>query len=134
VATITKEFAFSAAHALDGLPPEHQCSRVHGHNYKVRIELTGFVHQPVGFVYDYGALAPFREYLDDNLDHRWLGFGDLLLPLQERTEKAALDFNPTAENLARHLHAIACDLFPFKNESIRIGVSETDKTWAYYFR
>jgi 6-pyruvoyl-tetrahydropterin synthase len=37
--TISKEFAFSAAHHLNGLPPSHPCSRVHGHNYVVRVVL-----------------------------------------------------------------------------------------------
>src|SRR5215468_9371730 len=33
--TISKFFEFSAAHHLTGLPDDHPCSRVHGHNYVV---------------------------------------------------------------------------------------------------
>ena len=39
--TISKDFAWSASHVLDGLPKGHQCGRLHGHNYVARIELSG---------------------------------------------------------------------------------------------
>ena len=37
---ITKEFHFSASHQLTALPAEHQCARLHGHNYIVVVELS----------------------------------------------------------------------------------------------
>ena len=36
---ISKEFYFSAAHALFGLPDDHPCTRLHGHNYVVTVHL-----------------------------------------------------------------------------------------------
>ena len=114
--TISKEFAFSAAHSLAGVPVGHPCARLHGHNYVVRVELsTPFVDR-VGFVRDYRELAPVKAYIDDQLDHRNLN--------------DALDgLNPTAENLARHLF----DLFkPAIPELSAVAVSETPKTWAVY--
>ncbi|HBU96439.1 6-pyruvoyl trahydropterin synthase family protein, partial [Thalassospira lucentensis] len=39
--TITKQFAFSASHQLAGLDADHPCSRLHGHNYIVEVELKG---------------------------------------------------------------------------------------------
>lgn len=36
---IRKEFHFSASHQLTHLPPDHQCARLHGHNYIVVVEL-----------------------------------------------------------------------------------------------
>lgn len=38
---IFKDFHFEAAHRLPNVPDAHKCSRLHGHNYKVRIEVTG---------------------------------------------------------------------------------------------
>lgn len=32
---ITKEYHFSASHRLAHLPDDHQCARLHGHNYVV---------------------------------------------------------------------------------------------------
>lgn len=37
---ITKEFHFSASHQLDYLPEGHQCKRLHGHNYIVKVTLA----------------------------------------------------------------------------------------------
>ncbi|MFI6697695.1 6-pyruvoyl trahydropterin synthase family protein [Streptomyces sp. NPDC050509] len=37
---ISKEFHFSASHQLDGLPEDHPCGRLHGHNYVVALELS----------------------------------------------------------------------------------------------
>ena len=37
---ITKEFHFSASHQLSHLPDDHQCARLHGHNYIVVVELA----------------------------------------------------------------------------------------------
>ena len=115
IATISKDFTFSAAHHLDGLPLDHQCSRAHGHNYIVRVELTGPVDD-VGMVLDYGDLGFVGAYLDGTFDHRDL---NAALP----------DLNPTAEHLAAHL----CEqLAPSLGHlELRVGVSETPKTWAW---
>jgi len=137
--TISKEFAFSAAHALIDLPDDHQCSRFHGHNYVIRVTLGSSSLDSKGFVRDYGELGTFKQWLDDRLDHRWLGFGQLgrvqgepgeghAFILKQRT-KPAFDFNPTAENMAKYLYDFAKTLYP---EVVAVGVSETPKTWAYY--
>lgn len=117
IATITKDFAFSASHRLDGLPETHQCARLHGHNYVIRVGIAGPVG-PVGFVVDYGELAPVKGYIDDELDHRHLN--DLL------------DFNPTAEHLAGHLVDVIRELVPAITDEheVSVAVSETPKTWA----
>lgn len=118
-ARISKDFAFSASHQLDGLPDDHQCARLHGHNYVVRLTLEGEVLPP-GFVVDYGALAPFKEWLDDTFDHRHLN--------------DVLDFNPTAENMAAHMAdaaaAFLADAGHTNVGEVQVSLSETPKTWA----
>lgn len=119
IATIAKDFAFSASHQLDGLPPEHQCSRLHGHNYIFRIEITGRVVDP-GFVIDYAELSPIKKWIDDNLDHRHLN--------------DVFDFNPTAENMAGNTADRVANLLAdagYENVTdVAVHVSETPKTWA----
>lgn len=116
---IEKDFAFSASHVLNGLPEGHQCGRLHGHNYTVRIRLTGTTLRDVGFLYDYGDLAPFKGLIDDTLDHRHLN--DVMVG------------NPTAENLAHHLANIAGGLLHLpRGVQVAVGVSETPKTWAWW--
>jgi 6-pyruvoyltetrahydropterin/6-carboxytetrahydropterin synthase len=119
--TISKEFAFSASHRLTGLPDGHPCSRLHGHNYLIVIKVSASYLDRVGFVIDYGDLAPFRDWIDDHLDHRHLN--DVFGP----------DTNPTAENLADLLADVARDVLALPPEfRLAIGVSETPKTWAWW--
>lgn len=87
-----------AAHLLEGLPPDHKCSRLHGHSYKVEIVLESETLIDVGFVFDFGDLAPFVQYVKDKMDHRYLN--------------KEFDFNPTCENLAEHLYQVAYKMFP----------------------
>lgn len=135
---IRKDFAFSASHQLDGLPPEHQCARLHGHNYVVTVELSARALDDTGFVLDYGLLGSFKRWLDGALDHRHLN--------------DVLTFNPTAELLAQYLAdrvamtlGVPCGAPPDSNApgSLLGGgalvpyvsgvcVSETPKTTAWY--
>ena len=57
--TIWKSYRFEAAHHLGGLPPEHQCGRVHGHSYRVTLEIRSEGLTDPGFVTDFGDLKPF---------------------------------------------------------------------------
>jgi len=74
--TIAKRFAFSASHTIGGLPPQHPCARLHGHNYEVELILRSPVLDGVGFVRDFGELAIVRDFIAATLDHqhlnRWL--------------------------------------------------------------
>lgn len=117
---ISKDFAFSASHQLTHLPGTHQCSRLHGHNYVVRVELTGGPLDEDGFVVDYGVLGPFKAWLDAHLDHRHLN--------------DVVDGFPTAEILAQHLGMIVLPQVVDLPEtvSVAVGVSETPKTWAWW--
>lgn len=112
---ISKEFSFSASHILELLPPEHPCSHLHGHNYVVTVHLRAKVLNDVGFVKDYRELDNVKSYIDKNLDHKHLN--DLFA------------FNPTAENIAKHLYDIFKEDIP---ELYAVEVSETPKTTAIY--
>ena len=113
---ITKRFEFSASHQLGGLPDEHPCARLHGHNYIVEVELQASELNAVGFVRDYRDLSAFKRYLDDTFDHRHIN--DVL-----GHDRA------TAETLARHFFEWCFERFP---ETSAARVSETPKTWAEY--
>lgn len=115
--TITKEFEFSASHQLAGLPDGHPCGRLHGHNYKVTVELQTETLNAVGFVRDYGDLGVVKELIDRKLDHRHLN--------------DVLPKNPTAEHLAEWIFSCLWEFFP---ELVAVRVSETPKTWAEYRR
>ncbi|WP_417811292.1 6-pyruvoyl trahydropterin synthase family protein [Thalassospira alkalitolerans] len=114
--TITKQFAFSASHQLAGLDADHPCSRLHGHNYIVEVELRGASLGARGFVRDYRELGPLKTMIDDVFDHRHLN--DVL----------GHD-HPTAERLALFFYDWTHDRWP---EVTAVRVSETPKTWAEY--
>lgn len=113
---ISKEFHFSASHQLKGLPDDHPCARLHGHNYIVVVELASETLNQVGFVRDYRELAPLKNYIDDELDHRHLN--DILG-----------DDQVTAEHMAKHLYDWCKAKWP---ETSAVRISETPKTWAEY--
>lgn len=113
---ISKEFSFSAAHSLFGLPDNHPCSRLHGHNYVVTVHLCSEELNPQGFVRDYNELKIVKDYIDYKLDHRNLN--DIMAPL-----------NSSAENIAKMLYDKFKHQLP---ELYAVEVSETPKTSAIY--
>lgn len=113
--TITKQFEFSASHQLSSLPESHPCSRLHGHNYVVTLELRSQHLDDYGFVVDYGDLRVFKKYIDDEFDHRHLN--------------EVMSTEPTAEILARYFYEWTKSVWPAISA---VTVSETAKTTARY--
>lgn len=85
---IFKEFTFEAAHRLPNVPADHQCSRLHGHSFNVRITVEGEVGIESGWVMDFSDVSRAFKPLLDQLDHYYLNDIDGLE-------------NPTSENLAK---------------------------------
>ena len=121
--TISKDFAWSASHVLDGLPDGHQCGRLHGHNYVARVILTSDTLDATGFVVDYGELGFVKDFIDNTWDHRHLNDA---VPFTT--------MNATAENMARtlahYVHDRISDEYP--NVRVAVSISETPKTWSTY--
>ncbi len=120
--TISKAFAFSASHQLAGLPVWHPCSRLHGHNYTVTVTLSAAELDGNGMVLDYGELRPFRDWIDDNLDHRHLN--------------DVMGAAPTAELLAQMLGSVLANVVQIPDQVTlqSVTVSETPKTTATWTR
>lgn len=113
--TISKEFHFSASHKLENLPALHPCSELHGHNYVVIVELQSTKLDEIGFVIDYKKLDLIKQFIDKQLDHKHLN--------------DVLEFNPTAENIARYLFKMFNRTYP---QLTAVTVKETPKTEARY--
>ena len=109
---IGKSYNFSAAHHLTGVPADHPCRRVHGHNYKVEISVQGAVDLNTGMILDFWDMDRIiKPLIKKHLDHRDLN--DVLE-------------NPTAENLAHwFLENLSSEL-----HIASITVWETEKCWA----
>jgi len=80
---------FAAAHTLRGYAGS--CSRMHGHNWKVEVEIRTSELDELGMGVDFRELRKTAREVTDELDHRYL---NELAPFTER--------NPTAENIAAH--------------------------------
>jgi 6-pyruvoyltetrahydropterin/6-carboxytetrahydropterin synthase len=85
---IYKKFSIEAAHRLTNLPPEHKCSRLHGHSFQVELRVSGEVDNEYGWVQDFADIKRIFRPVYEQLDHRYLN------------EVEGLG-NPTSENLAK---------------------------------
>ena len=112
---ISKQFSFSASHVLDHLPANHPCSHLHGHNYRITIHLKSDVLDKYGFVKDYHALKPIKQFIDETLDHHHLN--------------DCMPYPPTSENIARFVYERFKPDIP---ELCAVEVSETPKTSCIY--
>jgi 6-pyruvoyltetrahydropterin/6-carboxytetrahydropterin synthase len=85
---LREQFGFEAAHRLPHTPRGHKCRRLHGHSFKVTIEIKGVVDEETGWLIDFAEIEEAWEPLHDDLDHYYLN------------EVPGLE-NPTSERLAR---------------------------------
>ncbi len=82
---------FASAHTLRNYPGA--CSRIHGHNWKVELEVVATQLNDIGIAIDFKQMKSAANEVCDQLDHRYLNDLD-----------AFSDINPTAENIAAWLY------------------------------
>ncbi len=82
---------FAAAHRLRGY--QGDCEQLHGHNYKVEIEVLATGLDEVGMGVDFRAIRAAAAEVVSVIDHR------LLNEIPPFTE-----VNPTAENIAVYIY------------------------------
>jgi 6-pyruvoyltetrahydropterin/6-carboxytetrahydropterin synthase len=111
---ITQAFRFEAAHRLPNVPPTHRCHRMHGHSYRVELQLSGAVDTKTGFVLDFFDIEAAFGPLLAQLDHHCLN------------EIDGLD-NPTAENIAVWIWERTK---PALRQLSSVRVYETPDCWA----
>jgi 6-pyruvoyltetrahydropterin/6-carboxytetrahydropterin synthase len=84
---LVKDFRFEAAHLLPEVPSGHKCGRLHGHSFRIDVEVAGEVDPASGWLVDYAEIKSAFAPVHEALDHRYLNEIDGLA-------------NPTSENLA----------------------------------
>ena len=101
--SITQELHFCYGHRLLG--HTGKCGRLHGHNGVARITLRAARLDAQGMVADFDAIErSLRSFLDESIDHRLLlhARDPLCAALRAAGEEfVAVEFNPTAENIAK---------------------------------
>jgi 6-pyruvoyltetrahydropterin/6-carboxytetrahydropterin synthase len=113
---IFKDFRFEAAHYLPNVPDSHQCRRMHGHSYRLRITIEGQVGEQSGWVMDFGDIKNVVNPLIGTLDHQCLND----IPGLE---------NPTAENVAIFIWN---KLKPLLNNLMEVRLHETEGSGCIY--
>lgn len=113
---IAQAFRFEAAHRLPHVAESHRCFALHGHSYRVVLEVDGPVDPKTGFVIDFFELEAVFQPLLKLLDHHYLNDID------------GLD-NPTVENIALWIWARTKPALP---QLAKVVIHETPDCWAEY--
>jgi 6-pyruvoyltetrahydropterin/6-carboxytetrahydropterin synthase len=119
VYTLTIEREFAAAHSLRGY--DGKCGRLHGHNYRVEVSVTG---QPdaEGMVLDFAIFKRVCDEVLSALDHRLL---NEIPPFDEQ--------NPTCELICKHICDQAIDRLDSWPVSVRrVRLWETPTSSVVY--
>ncbi len=113
---LRQTFYIESARRLPNLPPEHPCSRIHGHSFKIVLTLVGPLDGKVGWVQDYNEIEARLKPILNQIDHRYLN------------EVHGLE-NPTSELLAKWIYEKAHSVLPFLK---RVSISETQNSECSY--
>ncbi|AOF52247.1 6-carboxytetrahydropterin synthase QueD [Rodentibacter caecimuris] len=109
---ISKEFSFDMAHLLDN--HDGKCQNLHGHTYKLQVEITGDLHEngaKKSMVMDFSDLKnTVKKAILDPMDHAFIydqtseRESKIAALLQELNSKTfAVPFRTTAEEMARFI-------------------------------
>lgn len=111
---------FAAAHTLRDYPGA--CARMHGHNWKVEVEVDAQSLDALGMGVDFKVIRRAAKELAGGLDHRYLND----IPPFDRV-------NPTAENLAAYLyHGLSERLNDQRIRVRAVTLWETDRASVRY--
>ncbi len=111
---------FAAAHLLRDY--EGVCNRLHGHNWKVEVQVTATTLDSVGMGMDFKVIKDATRELIGKLDHRNLND----IPPFDK-------INPTAENISAYLYKeLSEDLNNGDVKVSSITLWETDRACVTY--
>ncbi len=111
---------FASAHTLRGYPGA--CSRMHGHNWKVEVEVEASALDSIGMGVDFKRIKQAAREVTARLDHRYL---NEIAPFDE--------INPTAEHISRYLYGELAQALDSATVRVRaVTLWETDRASVRY--
>ncbi|MBX2974758.1 MAG: 6-carboxytetrahydropterin synthase QueD [Ignavibacteriaceae bacterium] len=129
---IAKEFRWEMGHRL----PFHQgkCVNLHGHSYKMLVEVEGDLDKD-GMVVDYYDLKAIINPIVEELDHAYLVWRDdtqLIEALKMlNSKKVIIDYHSTAENMCLYfLDKIQTAGLPKNVSKVKVRIYETEDDYA----
>ncbi|WP_455204683.1 6-carboxytetrahydropterin synthase QueD [Kaarinaea lacus] len=111
---------FASAHTLRDYPGA--CSRMHGHNWKVEVEVLATDLDDVGMGIDFKEIKRATRKITDELDHRYL---NEITPFDR--------INPTAENIAGFIYQGVAELINNQRVAVKtVTLWETERACVRY--
>lgn len=112
---------FDAAHQLRGY--KGKCENIHGHNWKVEVEVISEELNEIGIAIDFKELKSITDTVISQLDHTFI---NQIPPFTE--------INPSSENIARWLYILLKE--KIETTPVRllsVTVRESEYASATYF-
>jgi len=111
---------FASAHTLRDYPGD--CSRMHGHNWKLEVDVTASALNEHGMGMDFKTIKTATRELAKKLDHRYLND----IPPFDTV-------NPTAENIAQYFYQNLSNTLNIDTAKISgVTLWETDRACVRY--
>lgn len=111
---------FASAHTLRDYPGD--CSRMHGHNWKIEVEILATALNEHGMGMDFKTIKKATRKLAKTLDHRYLND----IPPFDTV-------NPTAENIAQYFYQNLSKTLNIDTAKISgVTLWETDRACVRY--
>ncbi len=112
--------SFGAAHFLRNY--RGKCENLHGHNWRVELEVEGNTLDEAGLLVDFKVLKGILAEVLDALDHRLIND----VPPFDRV-------NPSSENIAAFIYREAAKKLPAGVRVSSVTVWESDSSCACYW-
>lgn len=113
---LRQHFSIESARFLPNLPEGHPCAKMHGHSFKIILDLVGPINPNLGWVMDYNEIQAVANPILKSIDHQILNN----VPGLE---------NPTSELIAKWIY----DRLKVKLPSLsQVTVAETPSTECLY--
>jgi 6-pyruvoyltetrahydropterin/6-carboxytetrahydropterin synthase len=114
------ETDFAASHQLVGY--QGKCKALHGHTWKVRVEVETDQLNDIGISYDFKELKSITKKVIRKIDHKHIN------------EIPPFDtVNPTAENLAKYIYMNVKEKLPKGINMVQVTVWESANYAISYF-
>ena len=130
---IRKQFKFEMSHRLVTCYSD-ACKNIHGHSYILEVFFKNQFLNIDGMVIDFGEVKDKMGGYIDSWDHclalckhdrEWIE-----LAVSQKTKLKVLDYNPTAELMARDMYHAFKEVFP---QTYKTRLHETATGYAEYY-
>lgn len=107
------ETKFAASHQLHGY--DGPCKSLHGHTWKIRVDVRTDEVDEIGISFDFKALKAITHEVVDRFDHQHI---NAIPPFDK--------LNPTAEHLSRYVHDQIKERLPDHVKIAKVTLWESD--------